>query len=246
VHGDRFQITDIDPTRPGLEVFIVQQYHPDKIGSALYDARTGTTIKDWYVNSVDLVDIGRGDAADVDPNHPGLELFDTGTPDLHASDGTEITGSKPYPWVSIYWDGDLLRENLIGVGSGGYNPAIAKWNYTTNQEDRLFTIYSDWGAYSVVSPYGGRVPLVGDIFGDWREEIFLETSDRTQVRIYSSNIPSQSRLYTLMQNPSYRTAITAKMYLCTKYPDYFLGANMSTPTKPDIVEISAERFIVCS
>jgi len=234
-HGDRFQITDIDPRRPGLEVFICQQYHKDNIGSALYDAKTGKTIKDWYVYADKTVDIGRADAADIDPTSPGLELFDTGQPGLHASDGSEVfPTNRPYPWVSIWWDGDLLRENLIGVGNGGYNPAINKWNYEDNSESRLFSIYSDWGAYSVTQPYGGRVPLVGDVLGDWREEIFLETSDRTQMRIYSSYTPAEARLYTLMQNPAYRTAITAKGYLCSKYTDYFLGAGMDTPPKPNI------------
>ncbi len=241
VHGDRFQITDIDPNRPGLEVFIIQQYNPDLIGSALYDAKTGTTIKDWYIPAKG--DIGRGDVADVDPTHPGMEMFDTGNGNLHASDGTEIVAAHPYPWVSIYWDGDLLRENLIGVGSGGYNPAIAKWNYKTSQEDRLFSIYNDGGAYSVASPYGGRMALVGDIMGDWREEVFLETTDRTTLRIYSSYTPSEARLYTLMQNPSYRTAITAKMYLCTKYPDYFLGADMKTPPQPNVVTVSTDKVL---
>jgi hypothetical protein len=232
-HGDRFQITDIDPNRAGLEVFIVQQYNPDLIGSALYDAKTGATIKDWYIPASG--DIGRGDAADIDPNSPGLELFDTGTPNLHDAKGKEITGSKPFPWVSIWWDGDLLRENFIGVGAEGFNPAINKWNTTNNSEDRMFSIYNDWGAYSVKMPYGGRVPLLGDIFGDWREEIFLQSSDGTSFRIYTTDIPSTTRLYTLMQNPAYRTAITAKMYLCTKYTDYFLGAGMDTPPKPNIV-----------
>jgi len=231
-HGDRFQITDINPNRPGLEVFIIQQYNTSLIGSALYDAATGQTIKDWYIPAKG--DIGRGDAADIDPTSPGIELFDTGNENLHASDGTEITASHPYPAVSIYWDGDLLRETLFGVGNGGYNPAINKWNYIDNKEERLFSIYSDGGSYIVKSPYGGRVPLVGDILGDWREEIFLETGDRETLRIYSSYTPSEARLYTLMQNPSYRTAITTKGYLCSKYPDYFLGANMSTPPQPNI------------
>lgn len=159
-HGDRFQITDIDPSRPGLEVFIVQQYNSDLIGSALYDAKTGATIKDWYIPASG--DIGHGDAADVDPDSPGLELFDTGQPGLHSAKGGEVfTTNKPYPWVSIWWDGDLLRENLIGVGAEGFNPAINKWNHTTNTDARLFSIYNDWGAYSVTQPYGGLVLLWG-------------------------------------------------------------------------------------
>lgn len=239
VHGDRLLLTDINPNRAGLEAFVIQQNSPTLIGSALYDASTGTILKKWYITST--ADIGRGDVADIDPNSPGMEMFDVGQVDVHASDGTEAsTGSCPYPYVSIWWDGDLLRENLIGVGSGAYNPAINKWNYTTKAEARLFSIYNDGGAYSVTSPYGGRVPLAGDILGDWREEIILETANRKQLRIYTTNIETNTKVYTLMQNPGYFNAMSTKGYLCTKYTDYFLGNGMLTPSVPKITIINPQ------
>jgi hypothetical protein len=37
-----------------------------------------------------------------------------------------------------------------------------------------------------------------------------------------------------MHNPAYRIDVTTKGYLCSKYPDFYLGTGMSTPTKPNI------------
>jgi len=236
IHGDRFQITDMNPNRAGLEAFAIQQNNPSLIGSALYDASTGTMIKKWMVPA--LQDLGRGDVADVDPNSPGMELFDLGVNDLHASDGTEaVTGARPYPDVSIWWDADLLREFFVGIGGSGTNPAINKWNYTAKTEDRLFTMYNDFGSYSIISPYAGRAPFIGDIMGDWREEIILETADHTAIRVYTTKNETTYRIYTLMQDPAYRNATTSKGYLCTKYTDYFLGAGMVAPPKPNIAII---------
>jgi len=237
VHGDRFQITDIDPNRPGLEVFAIQQKHPNLIGSALYDAATGSMIKKWYLNAT--ADVGRGDVADLDPNSPGMEMFDTGTPTIHSANGGDLNATAPFPAVSVWWDGDLLRENFVAIGSD-FNPAINKWNYNTNQEDRHFTLYNDDGSWVLACPYAGRIALIADVLGDWREELFLETKDRTTLRVYSSYASASARVYTLMQNPAYRTAVTSKGYLCTKYTDFFLGANMATPPTPDITLVGGE------
>lgn len=100
--------------------------------------------------------------------------------------------------------------------------------------DRKFSIYNDGGSYAVTCPYAGRAPFIGDILGDWREEVILETSDRSQLRIYSTVNTASTRIYALMQNPAYRIDVCTKGYLCSKYPDYYLGTGMSTPAKPNI------------
>ena len=48
----------------------------------------------------------------------------------------------------------------------------------------------------------GKVVMVGDIIGDWREEIV--TSLPGELRIYSTNIPALNRKVCLMQNRQYR------------------------------------------
>ena len=74
-HGDRFRTSDIDPERPGLETFAIQQNAGDMLGQILYDAATGESIKRWYLSAVG--DVGRGECMDVDPNHLGWEMWST-------------------------------------------------------------------------------------------------------------------------------------------------------------------------
>ncbi len=64
-HGDRFHITDIDPDRPGLETFAIQQNNPTMLATALYESGNGKMIKKWYSSSI--TDVGRGIALDINP-----------------------------------------------------------------------------------------------------------------------------------------------------------------------------------
>ena len=46
--------------------------------------------------------------------------------------------------------------------------------------------------------------LTADLLGDWREEIIMRSEDNSELRIYSSTVPTEYRLYTLMHDPVYR------------------------------------------
>lgn len=60
-HGDRFRVSDIDPDRPGLETYAVQQ--EDLLGQMIYDAATGEHLHDWYMT--EIIDVGRGECMDI-------------------------------------------------------------------------------------------------------------------------------------------------------------------------------------
>ena len=50
--------------------------------------------------------------------------------------------------------------------------------------------------------------LSADILGDWREEIVLcDAEDPSKLHIYTTTIPTEHRLYTLMHDPMYRLGI---------------------------------------
>ncbi|MBP8606288.1 MAG: hypothetical protein KBI46_10690 [Phycisphaerae bacterium] len=238
-HGDRFSIADFDPDRPGLEAFAIQQYNPTLLGMAYYEAATGRMIQKYY-GGPDPWDVGRGDAGDYDPDHKGLEFYSTMN-GMYNCRGELIYNERPFPTLGIWWDGDLRREFFASADGEGRNPVINKWNYVSKNADRLFTIYSDNGSYSVISPYAARPPFLGDIFGDWREEVVLEESDHSDLRIYSTTIPTTYRLYALMQNPYYRVDVTHKGYIVTTYTDYYLGQGMDAPPAPYIQPVSG-RF----
>lgn len=49
--------------------------------------------------------------------------------------------------------------------------------------------------------------LTADLFGDWREELVMRTSDNQSLRIYTTIIPTTHRIITLMQDHQYRMSI---------------------------------------
>ncbi len=231
-HGDRFVIADLDPEREGLECYAIQQSGTTL--AVLYDAANGDRIRTWSTTSP--IDVGRGDAADIDPRYKGMELWSYAHAGVLSSKGEQISEGFPHPALSIWWDGDLLRESLDAVGKEGYNPVINKWNYNTSSNDRYFTMYNEGGAYSTHVPWAGRVPLYADIMGDWREEVVCTNSDFTELRIFTSTVPTNHRIYCLMQNPEYRMCINLKAYLPSTETDYFLGAGMAAPPTPPVLD----------
>jgi hypothetical protein len=73
-HGDRFYVTDIDPARPGLEVwYTIEDPHPQN-GVSLWDALRGRLIFGSDQPNNDN-EIAGGLVGDIDPAHPGMEVW---------------------------------------------------------------------------------------------------------------------------------------------------------------------------
>jgi hypothetical protein len=70
------------------------------------------------------------------------------------------------------------------------------------------------------------------MFGDWREEVLFEQSGGASIRIYSTAIPTEKRIYTLMHDPEYRNSMNEKGYQQSRMLDYFLGFGMTDPPAP--------------
>ena len=220
-HGDSMHISDMYPDRPGLEVLTIHENEDDTVrfqspGVAMRDARTGEAI--WTHSPG--VDVGGGVAADIDPRHRGYEAWG-GPGGLRDSRGNEIGSAPRSSGFVIWWDGDLLRELVAGS-------SVTKWNWETQTEERIFTT----GARP-----GGRGPnLVGDILGDWREEMLITAPDGKALRLYTTTIPTEHRLYTLMHDPQYRLAIAWQNVVYNKppHPGFYLGDGMAAPPRPNI------------
>lgn len=230
VHGDRFHVTDLDPDRPGLETYVIQQNNSTLLATALIDAASGTLFKKWYAGGI--VDVGRGDALDMDPRYRGTEVFST-QPGIFDCKGNQIPGATaPWPFLGIWWDADNQREILAAADGNGYSPVINKWNAAANGSSRLYSVYNE----GVHTAYGGRPAMFGDLIGDWREEFVVVANDYSEIRIYTTKIPATNRLYCLMQNPAYRVQCTAKGYYQASYPDFYLGEQMQPPAPPACVD----------
>ncbi|CAF2135044.1 unnamed protein product [Rotaria magnacalcarata] len=224
-HGDALHMTDIDPDRPGQEVW--QCYEDKKSygenGLALHDAKTGQAL--WGVSTTG--DIGRAMAADVDPRHKGLEVWGA-SGGLYNCKGIQIAPNRPSMNFGIWWDGDLSRELLDGT-------KLDKWDYSRNTTSRLFTFYQHSGA---TDSNGSKAnpALVADLLGDWREEVIYRSYDNTKLLLFTTVIPTNTRIYTLMHDPQYRVAVAWQnsAYNQPPHPGFYLGTNMSTPIQPNI------------
>ncbi|HPR13000.1 MAG TPA: rhamnogalacturonan lyase [Bacteroidales bacterium] len=218
-HGDALHVGDLDTERPGLEVFGVHEIEDNSTGPgvAVFDARTGEILFTGSVNR----DVGRGVAGDIFPSNPGAEMWWSGSAGLFSMRGERIGDPPSSTNFLIWWDGDLSRELLDR-------------NYVDKYgSGRIFT------AEGSLSNNGTKATpaLSADLFGDWREEIIFRTADNKNLRIYTTIIPSDHRIYTLMHDPQYRLSVAAQNVAYNQPPhtSFFLGTGMKKAPKPDIV-----------
>ena len=229
-HGDAQHLSDMDPSRPGLEVYMVHE-SPSTYGAAgseVHDARTGELL---VTVSGQGADIGRGVAGDIDPRFAGYEVWST-RGGLISVSGTPISAERPNQLNFMsYWDGDLLRELLDGT-------TISKWNWLTSTTSTLLS------PAGVSSNNGTKANpgLSADILGDWREEMVVRESTDDALRIYTTTIPTTHRIPTLMHDRQYRLAIAWQNvgYNQPPHPSFFLGEGMAPAPRPDIVTSLAE------
>jgi rhamnogalacturonan endolyase len=222
-HGDRFAIADLDPARPGLEGFAIQQSELGVVSAFpwyYYDAATGTRLvtgqhPQGATEESDL-DVGRGTAADIDPRHPGYEYW-TSTADVtlpgagvhNVRDG-QVSTTTPSVNFRIWWDGDTGSE-LLDLTH------VEKWDPGTETAARIFE------PTGVVAGPRNATPFYGDVLGDWREEILAETADHSALRLFTTTAPTSTRLVTLPQDPTYRLGWTVRGYLQSTYTGFYLG-----------------------
>jgi len=226
-HGDALHMSDMDPDRPGLEIWQNQE-EPKSYGNCganLKDAKTGKTI--FCIGGGDRGDVGRSMAADIDPRHKGYELW-ASSGNLYDCKGNSLGTAKPSMCFGVYWDGDLQRELLNGS-------TLDKWDYANNRSNRLVSFTGSSCNSTKATPN-----IAGDLFGDWREEVILH--DNSNLFVYSTTTPSTYKFRTLMHDPQYRVAI-AWQNSCYNQPPhlgYYLGTGMATPAKPNIVLVGNE------
>lgn len=244
-HGDRFRVGDIDPERPGLETFAVQQNAPSLLGMLIYDSGTGEHLKKYYLPSVG--DVGRGECMDIDPSRIGYEFWSTMPNIYDAKGGIVHEGGAPWPYEGVWWDGDLAREQLSSSDGNGFNADIRKYDPSSKTFGNRLIEFAKITNWQLNSSYGVRPAFFGDIAGDWREEVILKK--RTSVEVdgvtlesvqgfvgFSTDYPTSHRLYCLMQNPAYRMQATTRGYYQSAFPDYYLGFNMPKPPLPPVQE----------
>ena len=241
-HGDALHVGDLDPDNPGLEVFGIQERFDDA-GAWMSDAATGEIL--WKKPSVKAAESGgdrgegpgRGVAFNVDPRHPGSESWAAGAQmsGMWDAKGNLVSENARPDSVNfaLWWDGDLLRETLD-------RNRVGKWNWQTGETDRLLT------AEGARSNNGTKATptISADLFGDWREEFILPSENGSELRVYSTTIPTQHRLRTLMHDPQYRVAVAWQntAYNQPPHPSFYVDPEMDAPPRPDIKVVTGDSL----
>lgn len=120
---------------------------------------------------------------------------------------------------------------------------IDKWDYVNGTAVRLL----NGGEYSCVTNNGSKANpcLCADILGDWREEVIWRTTDGKELRIFTTTIPTEHRIYTLMHDPIYRLGVTWQnvAYNQPAHTGFYLGEGMKTPPRPKIRLINKSNLL---
>ena len=221
-HGDALHVAHMIKGTATPQIFMPHEDKSKGYGVLLRQANNGTHI--FNVPKADT-DVGRGNAAELDPAAPGFKFWAASGMGLYDATG-KVVGSLPNNGNNtvvcnfvVWWDGDLSRELLDGN-------QITKWSVKNNQGSRLLTAY---GANSVNGTKSTPV-LQADLFGDWREEVVLRYGENA-VRIYTTTSATTHRLVTMMHDPVYRCAVSWQnsSYNQPPHPGYYIASDMSFP-----------------
>lgn len=198
-HGDAMHLSDLNPERPGLEVFQVHE-NKGQYSWHIHDASTGEIL---FKGGNEGKDNGRGIAAQLSSDHHGF-FFSSADERSQRSAVTGMITSSGTTSLNfrIYWDGDLQDELLDG---GTISSWTGNGTATLNIRGK-----SPWEYYNSSSCNSTKSTpnLSADIFGDWREELILwDSSDGCTLNIFSSSEPTNYRVPTLMHDHTYRLGI---------------------------------------
>ncbi|HID74442.1 MAG TPA: silent information regulator protein Sir2 [Planctomycetaceae bacterium] len=185
-HPDHCYVGDIDPDRPGLEIYYgMETRQRQRNGMCLVDAATGKIL--WGHEGFTRHVHSRGMCSDIDPRYRGSECYSADT-----------DSEKRYAWSKLRTcRGEVISEENLG----GFGALVVHWDADPQRELILDGRVQDYRGGAHVS-IQGHVAAIADVVGDWREEII--TSVRGQLRIYTTTIPARDRRVCLMQDPLYR------------------------------------------
>ncbi len=195
-HPDHVYIGDLDPQRPGVEIYYgLERAQKTGNGMCMVDGATGEIL--WGIQKPTRHVHGQGLVADIDARFPGCETYSADT-----------DAKKNFAWSLLH---DCKGNVISEANLGGFNPRAAYWDGDTQRTliaGRRDGRLPNDPKLSLKPPVRVEGDIVGvaDILGDWREEIV--TTLPGEMRIYMTAIPAKDRRVCLMQDPFYRADIS--------------------------------------
>lgn len=219
-HGDALHMTVFDPATGELAVWACHENKSD--GSTFRKARNGLIIN--QVKSSD--DVGRCMAADIDPNYRGVEMWSSRSGGILATDGSVVTTSTKGVSMNMacWWDGKLLRNLQDGV-------SITRFDHSSKTSYATLLTAADCSSNNSTK---SNPCLVADLYGDWREELLVRTTDNTALRLYINTDTVNYRFHSFLEDPVYRSSVAYQNVAYNQpthtgfYFGYDLGRMMQT------------------
>ena len=234
-HGDAMHVNDFN-NDGNQEVFSVKEDKEGYANNAANFRVAGSGQILWGKGAGG--DTGRGVMANIDDEYAktNSNALALGWSSSHANvfdlKGNELNakptsaGNGSFDNNLIYWDGDLSRELLDANIVQKYDAA--------NGWSKRFYSSSNGYTFDGGSPnnYTKRnASLSADLWGDWREEVILpinkgSSTEQAYLRIYTSTMPTNYRLTTLMHDSQYRCAIAWQNvgYNQPPHTSYYIGS----------------------
>ncbi len=202
-HGDALHLGDFDPDNDGLEIFMAHEESP--YGVSLADAKTGTLL--WHPTASS--DTGRAIAGHFNPESEGSYF-----------QYSEIASTL------FDWNGDIITENATHGGGGSMNcrvfwdgllsedfydkTVLEKYNPTTQSLDRIQVNGTNYTVGTLNNSTKYNPCVLGDLLGDWREEIVTWTQEDDGTYYLIVNATNYETDYTvphLMDDANYRAQV---------------------------------------
>lgn len=196
-HGDALHLGDYDPEHQGMEYFSVQESAP--YGMTLYDAASGNTLFHQDAGG----DTGRGMMANVGYGNGYFDLWGAGVFTSYGQKDVQAAGFQPDSTnFRIFWDENTYDELLDGTGYENTQFKIS------GKKGRIASLRN----CATINSSKNNPCLQADLFGDWREEIVARTGEgeNQSLLIYTTTIPTEHKLYTLMHDSAYRMQVAAQ------------------------------------
>ncbi|MBR1485562.1 MAG: hypothetical protein IJ612_07735 [Prevotella sp.] len=203
-HGDATHLGDFIPSRPGQEFFMPLEHSP--YGANLRDARTGEILFRITAGS----DTGRGLIGHFNPEAEDAYWQTSADANLYDTSQNIILENVSHGGGAglsfrIFWNG-TLADDFYGKN------VLEYWNPEANAFWRMQVNGTNYvpGNYNNSSKQNPCV--MGDLLGDWREEIvtWTETDGNYQLMINATNYQTDYTFPHLMDDYAYRAQLIAE------------------------------------
>lgn len=213
-HGDALHLGDFDTEREGMEVFMAHE--EGEHGIDLRDAKTGKIL----VRQTAGDDTGRGLIAHFNPEAESAYFQHSASAAIYDIKGNVVNSSISHGGGAslnnrLYWNGDLADDY--------HDKSVLEcWNVSSKSFDRMKVNGGNYTYGNQNNDTKYNPCVLGDLLGDWREEIvnWTQNSDGTFNLII--NVTSYESDYTLphlMDDLNYRVQV-ANQNCCYNQPPH--------------------------